>query len=188
MNEDNIKIESDELWLVYPAPCYLKDVRGFVAECRSEGELHIQGGGNMEYLEPGAWLDRVSLERTLPVTETTSPAETFLVYRVLDGMLIGCCQLRYHLTDKTRICGGNVGYEVRPSKRGKGYGTKILEIILKHAKEVGLTKLRIDVDETNLPSRRVVEKCGGVYSDTRQIQMAGRSQDVRYYNFDLDIK
>ena len=185
MKDEDIKIETDELWLVYPAPCYLRDVKAMIAECENAGERHIQGGGNMEYLKAEAWLDRVSLERTLPATDTTSPAETFLVYRVLDGMLIGCCQLRYYLTDRTRLCGGNIGYEVRPSKRGKGYGTKILEILLKHAKDVGLTKVRIDVDEENISSRRVVEKCGGVYNSTKKIGMGGKFQDVRYYDFDL---
>ena len=185
INEENLAVESDDIWLVYPAPCYMRDVRAFLNECLERGERHIQGGGNMEYLAPEAWLERVGLDRTLPPTETTSPAETVLAYRVMDGALVGCCQLRYHLTEKTRVCGGNIGYEVRPSLRKKGYGRKILEALLKHARERELEGVRVDVDERNTPSKKVIESCGGKLVGEDRIGSGETLQTVLHYNIDL---
>jgi predicted acetyltransferase len=183
--EEDIRIESDDIRLVYPAPCYVPDVREFLKECLNAGEKHIQGGGNMEHFALSDWLKRIRLERTLPATETTSPQETFLCYRVFDGALVGCCQLRHSLTEKTRYCGGNVGYEVRPALRGKGYGTLIFEAVLKHAREIGLKNLRADVDEKNESSVHVIEKCGGKYVKTNLIGTGKYVQNVRQYTFEL---
>ncbi len=185
MTSDEFRTEDNVLWLVYPAPCYMRDVRGFMSECLNAGERHIQGGGNMEYMQLTEWLEKATKDRSLQSTDSVTSAETFLAYRVEDGALIGCCQLRHHLTDKTKICGGHVGYEVRPSQRGKGYGKLILKAVIEHAKQRGMEYLRLDVDARNIASKRTIEECGGVYTGTDKVGNGGTFQDVMHYNFSL---
>jgi predicted acetyltransferase len=78
-----------------------------------------------------------------------------------DGMIIGSIRLRHSLTPVLRQMGGNIGYDVRPSKRGQGYGTALLALILEQARGFGLSGLLITCDADNLASVRVIEKNSG---------------------------
>jgi len=54
------------------------------------------------------------------------PAAQFLVYRKNDNKLIGVVSYRRQLNTFLRNFGGSMGYSVRPSERGKGYGTTMV--------------------------------------------------------------
>lgn len=75
---------------------------------------------------------------------------------------IGESRLRHRLTDRLRVKGGHIGYHVRPSQRGKGYGKRILALTLEKAKEMGMDRVLVTCDETNTASRKVIEANGGV--------------------------
>ena len=99
-----------------------------------------------------------ALGKNLPagyVPETT--------YWLVDGSeFIGRVSIRHRLTEHLRQIGGLIGYDIRPSKRKHGYGTKILELALPKAKEIGLRKVLVTCDATNIASRRIIEKNGGI--------------------------
>ena len=62
--------------------------------------------------------------------------------------------------------GGNIGYGIRYSKWNKGYGTIMLSLALKYAKEViGLNKVLITCDDNNVGSARIIEKNFGLLQD-----------------------
>ena len=46
------------------------------------------------------------------------------------GLMVGSIRLRYTLTPALRQVGGHIGYDVRPSRRGQGYGTQMLALTL----------------------------------------------------------
>ncbi|HTR18604.1 MAG TPA: GNAT family N-acetyltransferase [Candidatus Paceibacterota bacterium] len=84
-------------------------------------------------------------------------------YWLIDGKeFIGHATLRHRLNDKLMQIGGHIGYDIRPSMRGKGYGNKILELALKKAKELGIKRVLVTSDERNIASRKIIEKNGGV--------------------------
>lgn len=58
-------------------------------------------------------------------------------------------------------CLGHIGYAVVPWKRGKGYATKGLRLLLPEAKSVGLPYVEITTDPGNIASQRVIEANGG---------------------------
>jgi predicted acetyltransferase len=58
-------------------------------------------------------------------------------------------------------CLGHVGYAVVPWKRGRGYATKALGLLLPDARLEGLPYIEITTDESNLASRHVIEANGG---------------------------
>ncbi len=59
-------------------------------------------------------------------------------------------------------CLGHIGYAVVPWKRGLGYATRAVAEMLGDARTVGLRYVEITTDPDNVPSRRVIEKNGGV--------------------------
>lgn len=74
---------------------------------------------------------------------------------------IGHIGIRHQLNEHLKTIGGHIGYMIRPSKRGLGYGNKILELALPKAKELGIDRVLLTCDETNIASRKVIEKNGG---------------------------
>jgi predicted acetyltransferase len=56
---------------------------------------------------------------------------------------------------------GHVGYAVVPRKRGRGYATQALGMVLDEARGIGLGRLEITTDPDNEASRRVIEANGG---------------------------
>jgi predicted acetyltransferase len=56
---------------------------------------------------------------------------------------------------------GHVGYAVVPWKRGRGYATAALGLILPHARATGLTQLEITTEPANAASQAVIVRNGG---------------------------
>lgn len=80
---------------------------------------------------------------------------------------IGRLDIRHSLNQHLLDVGGHIGYDVRPSLRGQGYGNKILELGLPKAKELGLNKVLLTCSEGNIASEKIIVKNGGVYEDAR---------------------
>ena len=59
-------------------------------------------------------------------------------------------------------CLGHVGYSVVPWKRGRGYATRALALLLPEARKEGLAYLELTTDPDNLPSQKVITANGGV--------------------------
>ncbi len=78
------------------------------------------------------------------------------------GKYIGHAVVRHRLNDHLLAIGGHIGYNIRPSQRGEGYGEKILALALPKARELGIERVLLTCDETNVASRKIIEKNGGV--------------------------
>jgi predicted acetyltransferase len=63
--------------------------------------------------------------------------------------------------------GGHIGCSVRPGERKKGYATEILKMGLDYAKSLNIEKVMIGCFSDNISSIRMIEKCGGVLSETK---------------------
>ena len=62
---------------------------------------------------------------------------------------LGFLALRLSLNDKLFVEGGHIGYSIRPSQRGKGYGKEQLRLGLAAARKQGLERVLITCDEDN---------------------------------------
>ena len=90
-----------------------------------------------------------------------------LHYWAVDGnKFIGEFQLRTEFTEKVLTDIGSIGYGVRVSQWGKGYGTEIIRQGLAIAKEHGMEKVLFTINEKNDASIHVCEKFGGKLEDT----------------------
>jgi predicted acetyltransferase len=92
------------------------------------------------------------------------PATLFFLVRG-DRRILGAIHLRHQLNDRLRANGGHIGYGIRPSERRKGYGKKMLELLLSRLRERGLKKVMLTCDEDNIGSMKIIEGCGGVLQD-----------------------
>ncbi len=87
-------------------------------------------------------------------------------YWAVDGdRFIGEFQLRTELTDEVMTGIGSVGYSVRVSEQGKGYGKEILRQGLNIARTHGLDKVLLNINDDNAVSIRICEALGSVLMD-----------------------
>ena len=112
-----------------------------------------------EFLES---LTRQGGEITLP-DGSTQPKLPSIRLWLWDGAFCGTIGLRWQEgTDALppHVL-GHIGYAVVPWKRGKGYASEALRVVLGKARELGLGQVEITTDRDNAISRRVIEKNGG---------------------------
>lgn len=82
--------------------------------------------------------------------------------------IVACGQLRPVNTLDVLTWAGHIGYSVPPSLRGRGYAGLLLQLLLDEAFLRGLDRVLLTCDETNMPSRRVIERAGGQYENNFQ--------------------
>ncbi|WP_454915477.1 GNAT family N-acetyltransferase [Xanthobacter sediminis] len=89
------------------------------------------------------------------------PANT---YWLVDGAtFIGAVNIRSRIdTPALTHFGGHVGYAVRPTLQGRGYGRRQLALALDICRGMGLSVPRLSCAEDNFASRRVIEANGGL--------------------------
>jgi len=86
-------------------------------------------------------------------------------YWLVDGnTYIGRVSIRHRLNKHLKKIGGHIGYEIRPSKRGKGYGNKILKLALPKARIIKFKQVLLTCDEDNIASIKIIKSNGGVLS------------------------
>lgn len=124
----------------------------------------IHGTGFLDrYLENYTyeeWLNEIKQQR-INVSKDIVPASTYFLMD-MDDNIIGMTNIRHTLNDKLYFHGGNIGYSIRPTQRGKGYGKVILYLALEKCKSLGLKEVLITAEDTNVPSYKTIEALGGV--------------------------
>ena len=89
------------------------------------------------------------------------PASTYWLLES-NSRIIGTVIIRHRLNKSLEHRGGHISYYIRPSERGKVYGAKMLSLALDRCRDLGIEKVLITCKKDNLPSRKVIEKNGGV--------------------------
>ena len=97
----------------------------------------VQGKTFEEYKE---WLKKSakSSEQTGIVDEWKIPSTIFWLFE--NSRPVGFGKARHFLTDALLETGGNVGYAIRPSERGRGLGTRFLALLIVECKRLGIEK------------------------------------------------
>lgn len=75
-----------------------------------------------------------------------------------DDQYIGSFDLRHSLTPYLKNIGGHIAYQIRPSEYRKGYAYAGLQLCLKKAAELGLSKVLLTCKENNAASYGVMHK------------------------------
>ena len=94
---------------------------------------------------------------------------------LVDGTeVIGYSSLRHDLNEGMKKRGGHIDYYIRPCKRGKGYSSLMLSLMLDQARGLGLKKVLVTCDEDNIASVRIIEKNGDKFQDKVEVEIRRR--------------
>ncbi|MDN3685129.1 GNAT family N-acetyltransferase [Vibrio sinaloensis] len=104
------------------------------------------------------------------------PSTTF--YCVNEGQILGAIRVRRGSNEFVDNVIGHIGYETRPSARGKGVAKCLLAWVVSHAIE---TQAIVTCSVNNLASRKVIEACGGEYLGEHEDESEGRVHRYRFF-------
>lgn len=148
--------------LEVPGPARKADAIAFIREFREFGS-EINGTGGLDrYLDDyEGWLEKLEADYTREPSEEKVPARTCFLVREGDGRIVGMINIRLALNERLRRYGGNIGFSIRPTERGKGYNKINLYLGLKICERHGIGQVLLDADLDNPASWRTMEALGG---------------------------
>ena len=146
--------------LVFPTERHKQAASAYKQEYIDCGETWIHGsGGFMKADSYEGWLKVVTKAQTKAPHGWVCSSTYFLT----DGKrIIGTTQVRHSLNEATLHKGGHIGYGIRPSERGKGYGAQILALALNECRALGIDKALVTCDKDNAASAGAILRNGGV--------------------------
>lgn len=179
-------MKGDNMILYLKEPT-LEDKEQVIKMCNefesSDDEYKFEGTSNIKYVLNDSYekyLEKCEADKNI---ESINPAWSNAVnYLLVDANnhIYGCSQFRYHILGELINVGGNFVYAIRPSERGKGYGTIQLKLLIEKAKEIGLEKVLVTCRENNIGSRKTMEKFIGK-SDTLVPSIHDGIMEYRYW-------
>jgi len=145
---------------------YLKSYKIFLFECFSNGLLKYESALH----DPKSYLHNIIVD---------SP-QTSSYFCMQGNEILGVIRCRHYTTPYIESVIGHVGYETKPSARGKG----VAKFMLFWLQENVLTKdIVITCEANNLASKKVIESCGGQYIN--QIYSPEKKNEVKRFQLAL---
>ncbi len=172
-------VTQDAYRLIDPTENLADEYIAYVEEFRAAGEPFVHGdlaaaGGSFAQLLQ-CWRDWAD-GRNLPAGYV--PGNHYWLVR--GRRIIGTSRFRHQLTKALEDEGGHIGYDVRPSERGKGNATRLLAMTMERARRLGLHRVLVTCNADNPASKRVIEKCGGQLASRSPAERTGKEM-LRYW-------
>ncbi|MCK4626315.1 MAG: GNAT family N-acetyltransferase [Phycisphaerae bacterium] len=173
MKEENLK-------LIEPSDEYRDDFLAMAREYLATGVSEQKAGYQEAFDDFPAYVRKCrNHSRGIGLPEGWVPATTYWLVR--NGRtIVSVSNLRHSLTDHLEHEGGQIGYNTRPSERGKGYGSVVCALTLRKAGEMGMKHILITCDTDNLASARIIEKNGGKLENQTVSKETGKTKN-RYW-------
>lgn len=134
----------------------------FISEWENNGEDITPYSVRLLDMSYEAWLDyteKIENKDTCP--PHLVPAHTYFLTDE-NKRVLGAINIRHYLNDYLFNVGGHIGYGIRPSERKRGYASLMLSMALPIAKELGINKILITCDKSNLGSAKTIISNGGI--------------------------
>jgi predicted acetyltransferase len=168
--------------LVEPAEFYRQEFLAAEREFAQHGGERIYDRYHDIVSDFAAYARYLIADQARPPTELDRVPSS--VFWLVDGTAyIGRVNLRHRLNPRLRRLGGHIGYEIRPTQRGRGYGKLALRLALQRARGLGLRRVLLVCAENNVASRRIIEANGGVLEGAYRVRE--HSERVLRYWIDL---
>ena len=94
--------------------------------------------------------------------ETHVPDSTFFCLDTERNIFVSAVNIRHYLNEKLLHDGGHIGDGVRPSERGKGYGTQMIALALQECGRLWIRRVLMCCDRDNVALARTIQKNGGI--------------------------
>lgn len=170
--------------LILPQEKYLASYTKAYEEDITENPIELQ-----MLLPPEGVVERAENERLgIGLPEGYVPATTLWL---VDGdKFIGRVNIRHRLVPHLEQFGGHIGYMIRPSEQGKGYGNLQLAMALDYCRAhmrgiLDGDRVLITCDDDNIRSARVIEANGGMLENKVENFEFGRTVLTRRYWIEL---
>jgi predicted acetyltransferase len=104
-----------------------------------------------------------------------------------DGEFLGKIQFRWqhNTVALPPTCLGHIGYGVVPWKRGKGYATAALKLLLEEIHYCGLPYVELSTAPDNVISQRVIARCTGRFGEDFEKLPANGGGPAKRYRINL---
>lgn len=153
----------NDLILIKPSKAIEKEIWEYRQEYLNFGESNVNGSAGIAYYDIfDQWLEMVLAIEKDRLSRHNVHASTYLAINKKNNRLVGSIQLRHSLTPELEIHGGHIGYGIRPTERGKGFGKQQLQLVLDVARNMSMEKVMITCNKENEPSKMTAKSCGGV--------------------------
>ncbi len=155
-----------ELNLIFPSIEHKQQVMGYLKEHLDIGDTMLNGAGGLErFASFEEWLEKINNDTDInKIPEGRVPSWLYLAIRKSDKRMVGIVQIRL-LNERLWKTFGNIGDGVRPTERKKGYVTEIIRLALIKAKELGLNRVLMSCDKTNIGSKKSIINNGGIFEN-----------------------
>lgn len=120
----------------------------------------------MTYEQYRVWLEDEYAADHGRLADWMVPQTSYWLYD--DDKPVGYGRLRHFLNDKLRETGGHIGYAIRRTERGKGYGNAILALLLEECRKLDIPEVQIGANTDNIPSNRIIRSHGGILIRTAE--------------------
>lgn len=90
------------------------------------------------------------------------PDSVFFLLDIERNILLGAVNIRHYLNDYLFRFGGHIGDGIRPSERGKGYATEMIRLSLIECKKLGMDRVLMICNKSNIASAKTIIKNGGI--------------------------
>lgn len=152
---------------VKPSPSYFDE---FLAACQESIDHHVTEWMPVAANDFTSWRSHAlqtfeMLETGIGLPDGVPRMLTF--WCIEHGRFIGEIQLRPYLSASDAQRFGHIGYAVRHSMWGKGYGTKMLTWAVDQLRTMHISPIYIACHVSNASSNRVSQKVGFVFVEAR---------------------
>ena len=163
-----------------PSEELLPALRAYRQECLAVRDSLDGAAGLKNFPDLSDWLARIRLLASPSVSQRGwFRTEVFLAVRIVEGCslaarraadpdflpeLVGLGNVRFPGdSGKDRadlLFSGHIGYHVRPTERGKGYGSALLAHAVEVCRKGGVSEPAVSIAPDNLPSLRTARSAG----------------------------
>ena len=99
---------------------------------------------------------------------------------IVDARIAGRLSVRHSLNAQLLQKGGHVGYAVLPKFRQQGIGHRMMQRSLEITASLGIARVLVTCDETNVASRRIIESAGRIF-ESHHVGQSGDVPTRRYW-------
>ena len=153
----------EKFYLEVPSAERKEEAIAYINEFYEYGSNVNGAGGLNHYLKDyEGWLRATEAHNLVETNKMKVPAREFFFVREEDRKIVGMINIRIDLNERLKKYGGNIGYSIRPTERGKGYNKINLYLALKVCNQYGIETVLLDADLDNPASWKTMESLGGV--------------------------